>query len=319
MTRDELQMTDPRTMQTTMSDQDVSRLTQAIDRLTTSLNQLAGGGEASAATAVPDALAYRWHRDRGLFARSGLMPIQTPRLISFGSLQNIDRHIERLRQNTLQFVTGRPANNVLMTGARGTGKSSLVRACLEQFHDQGLRLMEVEKQHLEDLPEIVALVGHKDGKYLVFCDDLSFEEGEHGYKGLKTVLDGSTAAPSSNVLVYATSNRRHMVNERASDNLERMRDEHGDMHPGDTVEEKVSLSDRFGLHLHFYGFTEDQYLAAASHWLGTYGIDLRGDDGIRTAALQWALERGARSGRVALQFAKDYAGRQMSAAAMPAA
>lgn len=285
------------------------RLALALERLNANLEQFLAQGTRHISTA--DALAYRWHHSRGMLDSSGLVPVPTPSWVAFDRLQNIDRHVSRLRANTAQFVRGYPANNVLMTGARGTGKSSLVRACLEAFHKQGLRLIEVERQHLDDLPEMVALVRDKTEKFIIFCDDLSFEEGELGYKGLKTVLDGSIAGPSMNVLVYATSNRRHMISERMDDNLERVRDGQGELHPGDTIEEKTSLSERFGLHLHFYGFTQDEYLNAVIHWLATYDIDLHSDEAIRVAALQWALERGARSGRVAWQFAQDYAGRRM--------
>lgn len=293
-----------------ISNENVMDLTKAIDHLTSTLQQLVHLGLGEPRRKIEDALAYRWHRSRGFLGESNLIPIHAPQLISFKSLQNIDRQTERLRQNTFQFVSGFPANNALMTGARGTGKSSLVRACLDEFSPLGLRLIEVEKQYLDDLPEIVSLVKDRPEKYLIFCDDLSFEDGDHGYKGLKTVLDGSSAGPPENVLIYATSNRRHMVTERAKDNLEFTNDDNGDLHPGDTVEEKISLSERFGLHLHFYGFNETQYLNAAAHWLATYNISLGDDAEIRVAALRFALERGARSGRVAAQFARDYVGQR---------
>jgi len=291
--------------------QQASDLAQSIDRLNDTLRNLFGA-HLPGQQRLPEALAYRWHRSRDIFARSQLIPIDSPQLMSFSSLRNIDRHIIKLRQNTAQFANGLPANNVLMTGARGTGKSSLVRCCLDEFHSVGLRIIEVEKQYLDDLPDIVSLIKGRDEKYLIFCDDLSFEDGEHGYKGLKTVLDGSTAGPSPNVLIYATSNRRHMVNERSADNLERVKDSNGDMHPGDTVEEKISLSERFGLHLHFYGFTESEYLQAVAQWLSTHGFDLHSNPEIEAAALRWASTRGARSGRVAAQFARDYAGQMQS-------
>lgn len=286
-------------------------LTQALNRLSAVLERLAPD-EPSRDRHLPEALAYRWQAGRGLFSQGRLVPVDSPQLIAFSDLRNIDGQAERLHRNTSQFVQGYPANNVLMTGARGTGKSSLVRACLAAFHGQGLRLIEVEKQALDDLPHIVSLIRRETRRYLIFCDDLSFEEGEHGYKGLKTVLDGSVAGPSPNVLVYATSNRRHMVSERMSDNLERRSDDRGEIHPGDSVEEKISLSDRFGLHLHFYPFSQDEYLNAVAHWLSHFGLDFGVDQEIRTESLQWALERGTRSGRVAWQFARDYAGRKMA-------
>lgn len=286
-------------------------LTQALNRLSAALERLTPEGLPSDDKPLPPALAYRWQSGHGFFMQGRLIPVDSPQLISFSDLRNIDRQSERLYQNTQQFVQGHPANNVLMTGARGTGKSSLVRACLAAFHPDGLRLIEVEKQSLDDLPQIVNLIRNDARRYLIFCDDLSFEEGEHGYKGLKTVLDGSVAGPSSNILIYATSNRRHMVSERMSDNLERRNDDRGEIHPGDSIEEKISLSDRFGLHLHFYSFSQDEYLHAVAHWLNHFGLDLHSDEEIRVQSLQWATQRGTRSGRVALQFARDYVGRKM--------
>lgn len=287
-------------------------LTQALNRLSEAIERFTPEGLLPDDKSLPQALAYRWHPGNGFFMQGRLVPVDSPQLISFSDLRNIDRQSERLYQNTKQFVQGHPANNVLMTGARGTGKSSLVRACLAAFHPEGLRLIEVEKQSLDDLPRIVNLIRHDAKRYLIFCDDLSFEEGEHGYKGLKTVLDGSVAGPSPNVLVYATSNRRHMVSERMSDNLERRNDDQGEIHPGDSIEEKISLSDRFGLHLQFYSFSQDEYLHAVEHWLGHFGLDLHSNEEIRAESLQWATQRGTRSGRVAWQFACEYAGRKMT-------
>lgn len=286
-------------------------LTQALNRLSAALERFTPEGLPPDNKPLPQALAFRWQPGSGFFMQGRLVPVDSPQLISFSDLRNIDRQSKRLYQNTRQFVQGHPANNVLMTGARGTGKSSLVRACLAAFHPEGLRLIEVEKQSLDDLPHIVNLIRHDARRYLIFCDDLSFEEGEHGYKGLKTVLDGSVAGPSPNVLIYATSNRRHMVSERMSDNLERRNDDQGEIHPGDSIEEKISLSDRFGLQLHFYSFSQDEYLHAVAHWLGHFGLDLHSDEAIKTESLQWATQRGTRSGRVAWQFARDYAGRKM--------
>lgn len=288
-----------------------SDLVQALERLSTTLERFQLAGQAQVETPLPSALAYRWLSGQGFFAQGRLTPVHTPQLISFEDLLNIDQQSKRLYENTKQFVRGYPANNVLMTGARGTGKSSLIRACLSAFCDQGLRLIEVEKQYLEDLPDIVNLIRARTEKYLIFCDDLSFEEGEHSYKGLKTVLDGSIAGPSPNVLIYATSNRRHLVSERMSDNLERRDDGHGEIHPGDAIEEKISLSDRFGLHFHFYAFSQDEYLEAVKHWLNHYGVKFNDEGEIRFAAVQWATQRGTRSGRVAHQFARDWAGQRM--------
>ncbi len=282
-----------------------------MDRLSTTLESFLPDNQRQTQTLLPDALAYRWQYSRGMFARGALVPVLSPQLISFTYLRNIDKQIAQLYNNTRQFFNGFPANNVLMTGARGTGKSSLVRACLEAFHNVGLRLIEVEKEHLNDLPDILNLIRNNKGKYLIFCDDLSFEEGENSYKGLKTVLDGSIVGSLDNVLVYATSNRRHLITERMSDNLEHRQGEQGEIHPGDAVEEKISLSDRFGLQLTFYSFNQDQYLDAVNHWLNSFGLKLSDDESIRNEAIQWATGRGTRSGRIAWQFARDYAGRKM--------
>jgi uncharacterized protein len=217
---------------------------------------------------------------------------------------------QQIEQNTKQFVQGMPANNVLLTGARGTGKSSLIKACLNQYAPQGLRLIEVDKDDLADLPDIVDLVAGRPERFIIFCDDLSFEEGESGYKALKVALDGSISAQSDNVLIYATSNRRHLMPERMSDNSTYSHDEDGDLHPGETVEEKISLSERFGLWVSFYPFKQDDYLGIVAHWLGHFGCSPQQIDEARGDALRWALQRGSRSGRVAWQFARDHAGKR---------
>ena len=206
-------------------------------------------------------------------------------------------------------MQGRPANNVLLTGARGTGKSSLIKACLNCYAAQGLRLIEVDKADLADLPDIVDLVADRPERFIIFCDDLSFEEGEGGYKALKVALDGSIAAQSDNVLIYATSNRRHLLPERMADNETYKRSDDGDLHPGETVEEKISLSERFGLWVSFYPFKQDDYLDIVAHWLGSFGCDADQIAAARADALRWALQRGSRSGRVAWQFARDHAGK----------
>jgi predicted AAA+ superfamily ATPase len=250
-------------------------------------------------------IAFRWRRHG---QRAFLQPVSHVHRISLKDLQGIDRQKQLVERNTLQFVSGAPANNVLLTGARGTGKSSLVKAVLDRYAPKGLRVIEVEKQDLLDLPEIVDHVHARPERFVLFCDDLSFEADEPGYKALKAVLDGSVAAASENVLVYATSNRRHLMPEYMQENLEakRVGDE---IHPGETVEEKVSLSERFGLWVSFYPFTQDEYLAIVAHWLAYFGVD-PGGEVLRQEALQWALSRGSRSGRVAWQFARDWAGRQ---------
>jgi predicted AAA+ superfamily ATPase len=229
--------------------------------------------------------------------------------IQLDDLQHIGPQKAQIEQNTRQFIARRPANNVLLTGARGTGKSSLIKACLNQFASEGLRLIEVDKADLGDLPDIVDLVAGRPERFVIFCDDLSFEEGEAGYKALKVALDGSIAAPSDNVLIYATSNRRHLMPEKMADNASYSHGEDGDLHPGETVEEKISLSERFGLWLSFYPFKQDDYLGITAHWLESFGCSEQQITAARPAALRWALQRGSRSGRVAWQFAKDYAGK----------
>lgn len=267
-------------------------------------------------TPEPDwtsAVAFRWRRRRSALGVQGvLQPVHSLSTISFDDLRNIDQQKQDVVRNTRQFIEGRPANNVLLTGSRGTGKSSLIKACLNAYHAQGLRLIEVDKDDLVDLPDIVDLVAVRPERFVIFCDDLSFEEGEPGYKALKTALDGSVAAQSANVLIYATSNRRHLMPEYMSENLSAKHQADGEIHPGETVEEKISLSERFGLWVPFYPFRQDDYLAAAAHWLGHFGCTAAQIDGARADALRFALERGSRSGRVAWQFAKDWAGSHAS-------
>jgi predicted AAA+ superfamily ATPase len=252
------------------------------------------------------ATAFRWRVSRD--GRGRLQAVQHAGKIRLDDLRNIGPQKEQIEQNTLQFVNGKPANNVLLTGARGTGKSSLIKACLNQYAEQGLRLIEVEKEHLADLPDIVELVAPRPERFIIFCDDLSFEEGESGYKALKVALDGSIAAQSDNVLIYATSNRRHLLPERMSDNATYTHTDDGDVHPGETVEEKISLSERFGLWVSFYPFRQDDYLDIVRYWLRHFGVDPAPAEA-EADALRWALQRGSRSGRVAWQFARDYAGK----------
>ncbi len=224
-------------------------------------------------------------------------------------LKEIDPQKDKIQRNTAQFVDGLPANNVLLTGARGTGKSSLIRACLHTYASQGLRLIEVDKADLIDLPDIVELVAQRPEKFIVFCDDLSFDDGEAGYKALKSVLDGSVAAATPNVLIYATSNRRHLLPEYMSENLTYTHTADGEVHPGEGVEEKISLSERFGLWVSFYPFNQEEYLQIVAQWLSALGSSPAQIAAARPEALVWALERGSRSGRVALQFARDFSGR----------
>lgn len=264
------------------------------------------------AVAKPDwdgGIAFRWRKSSGKDGRGYLQPVAHLSPIALDDLHNIGPQKQQIEQNTRQFVEGVPANNVLLTGARGTGKSSLIKACLNQFADQGLRLIEVDKDDLGDLADIVDLVSGRPERFIIFCDDLSFEEGEGGYKALKVALDGSISAQSDNVLIYATSNRRHLLPERMSDNAGYKTDDNGDLHPGETVEEKISLSERFGLWVTFYPFRQDDYLDIVAHWLRHFGCNEQQIEEARTEALQWALQRGSRSGRVAWQFAKDHAGK----------
>jgi predicted AAA+ superfamily ATPase len=250
--------------------------------------------------------AFRYRKRAGAGRLEAVRHVASIRL---HSLVEVDAQKERLLRNTEQFVAGRAANNVLLTGARGTGKSSLIKACLNEFAPRGLRLIEVDKTELVDLPDIVDLVGERPERFVVFCDDLSFDEGEPGYKALKSILDGSVAQASDNVLIYATSNRRHLLPEYMRENLSYTHTEDGEVHPGEVIEEKISLSERFGLWVSFYPFTQDEYLAIVAEWLRGFGVDDAAIAAARQESLVWALERGSRSGRVAFQFAKDYAGR----------
>ena len=252
------------------------------------------------------ARAHRWRRRQG---RGFLEAVRRPHRVRLGDLQCVAEQKARIEQNTRQFVAGRSANNVLLTGARGTGKSSLIKAVLHKFAAKGLRLIEVDKHDLADLPEIVDLVAGRPEHFIVFCDDLSFEASEPGYIALKSVLDGSIAGMPENLLIYATSNRRHLMPEMMAENLQTTRADNGEIHPGETTEEKVSLSDRFGLWLSFYPFDQDAYLEICEHWLKVFGLAAQQLAPARAEALQWSLMRGARSGRVAWQFARDYAGR----------
>ncbi len=239
-----------------------------------------------------------------------LQAVAHPHSVPTDALVGIEKQTQLLDQNTQQFVAGKPANNVLLTGSRGTGKSTLVKAMLARYASQGLRVIEVDKDHLGDLPDITEQIENDAHRFIVFCDDLSFDAGEPGYKALKAILDGSVAAASPNVLIYATSNRRHLLPEYMSENLETKYNGE-EIHPGESVEEKISLSERFGLWLSFYPFSQDEYLAAVMNWLAQLGVkNIAMDETLQNEAIQWSLQRGSRSGRVAYQFAKDFAGRR---------
>ena len=215
-------------------------------------------------------IAYRYRKRSS--GHGTLEPVRQVALVRLDDLQEIDAQKDRIRRNTLQFVEGKTANNVLLTGARGTGKSSLIKACLHEFATAGLRLIEVDKADLVDLPDIVDVVCDRPEKFIVFCDDLSFDEGEPGYKALKSILDGTVAETAANVLVYATSNRRHLLPEYMKENLTYTHTDDGEVHPGEVIEEKISLSERFGLWVSFYPFTQDEYLAIVAQWLSSFDV-----------------------------------------------
>ena len=279
----------------------IERATQLVARIEAILPQPLTAPDWNAAIA--------WRYRKRSSGHGALEPVRHVGAISLDDLKEIEPQKEKIQRNTLQFVEGHPANNVLLTGARGTGKSSLIKACLNAYAPRGLRLIEVDKADLTDLPDIVEVVAGRPEKFVVFCDDLSFEEGEAGYKALKSILDGSISASSPNVLIYATSNRRHLLPEYMKENLTYTHTEDGEVHPGEVVEEKISLSERFGLWVSFYPFSQDEYLHITAQWLSHFGVPAAAIHAARPEALVWALERASRSGRVAYQFARDYAGR----------
>jgi len=281
-------------------------VSKELEKLLTRLEQLLP--PAPSPTDWSASIAFRWRKTTGLSARGWLQPVRHVHRMRLSDLQGIGAQIAKVEQNTRQFLEGRPANNVLLTGARGTGKSSIVKGLLNKYQKQGLRLIEVEKNDLVDLAAITDQVAGRAERFLVFCDDLSFHGAEDGYIALKVALDGSISTTSENVLIYATSNRRHLMPEYMAENLETkyIGDE---IHPGETVEEKISLSERFGLWVSFYPFDQDEYLQIVAHWLKTLGCGPKEAAAAREEALQWSLQRGSRSGRIAYQFARDWAGK----------
>ena len=295
-----------------MSSESIEALILRADHLLKRLERILP--QALAAPEWDAAIAFRY-RKRG--ASGWLQPVRQVAPIALSDLQEVDGQKQRLVRNTAQFVAGVPANNVLLTGARGTGKSSLIKACLNEFSSKGLRLIEVDKADLVDLPDLVDLVAERPERFIVFCDDLSFDEGEAGYKALKSILDGSIAAASDNVLIYATSNRRHLLPEYMKENLSYTHTDDGEVHPGEVVEEKISLSERFGLWISFYPFSQQEYLVIVAQWLRHFGVTEPAIASARQPSLVWALERGSRSGRVAYQFARDWAGRDHGADEAP--
>jgi predicted AAA+ superfamily ATPase len=218
----------------------------------------------------------------------------------------MERQKAAVTRNTERFVSGHQANNILLWGARGTGKSSLVKALLPAYAEGGLRLIEVDKEQLVQLPEILHQLHGRPERFILFSDDLSFEASEPGYKPLKAALEGSLSGLPDNVLIYATSNRRHLLPEYFSENRETCLVD-GEIHPGDAVDEKISLSERFGLWISFYPFSQDDYLSIVEHWLQKTGQAM--SEEVRLQALRWATQRGSRSGRVARQFAIDLSSR----------
>ncbi len=280
------------------------RAEQLISRIETILPQAMSAPDWSAAVA--------WRYRKRSAGHGTMEPVRHIGAMALADLQEIDGQKEKIQRNTEQFVQGKTANNVLLTGARGTGKSSLIRACLNHYAAQGLRLIEVDKADLIDLPDIVDVVSERPEKFIIFCDDLSFDEGESSYKALKSVLDGSVAASTPNVLIYATSNRRHLLPEYMSENLTYKHTSDGEVHPGEGVEEKISLSERFGLWVSFYPFSQDEYLAIVIQWLTSFGVSEVVAQAAKPESLVWSLERGSRSGRVAYQFARDFAGRRLA-------
>ncbi|MDR2334874.1 MAG: ATP-binding protein [Burkholderiaceae bacterium] len=278
------------------------RAEQLIDRIESVLPKPLSAPDWGAAVA--------WRYRKRSSGHGTLEPVRHLAAMQLDELKEIDGQKEKIQRNTQQFVEGKPANNVLLTGARGTGKSSLIKACLNAYAPQGLRLIEVDKTDLTDLPDIVEVVSGRPEKFIVYCDDLSFEDGEASYKALKSILDGSVAASTPNVLIYATSNRRHLLPEYMKENLSYTHTEDGEVHPGEAVEEKISLSERFGLWVSFYPFSQEEYLTIVAQWLRSLGVADAAIQQSRPEALVWALERGSRSGRVAYQFARDFSGRQ---------
>jgi predicted AAA+ superfamily ATPase len=295
-----------------MSTLDVTNLITRAEMLVKRLDALLPSPHHAPVT-EPDwslSVAFRYRkRSSTAWATGWLEPVRHVAFIRYEDLKEVDTQKGRFARNLAQFVAGKPANNVLLSGARGTGKSSLVKAGLQAHAAQGLRLIEVDKADMIDLPDLIEMVSGRPERFIIYCDDLSFDDGEPGYKALKSILDGTVSASGDNVMIIATSNRRHLLPEYQSDNKTYKHTADGELHPGEAVEEKISLSERFGLWISFYPFTQDEYLAIVAQWLSHFGVPASVLDTARPEALVWAIERGSRSGRVAYQFARDFAGR----------
>ncbi|HEX5354713.1 MAG TPA: ATP-binding protein [Aquabacterium sp.] len=300
-----------------MSTPDVTNLIARAEMLVKRLDALLPSPHHAPVT-EPDwslSVAFRYRkRSSTAWATGWLEPVRHVAVIRYEDLKEVDTQKGRFARNLAQFVAGKPANNVLLSGARGTGKSSLVKAGLQAHAAQGLRLIEVDKADMIDLPDLIEMVSGRPERFIIFCDDLSFDDGEPGYKALKSILDGTVSASGDNVMIIATSNRRHLLPEYQSDNKTYKHTADGELHPGEAVEEKISLSERFGLWISFYPFTQDEYLAIVAQWLSHFGMPASSLDAARPEALVWAIERGSRSGRVAYQFARDFAGRDHTGA-----
>ncbi|TAK94446.1 MAG: ATP-binding protein [Aquabacterium sp.] len=300
-----------------MSTPDVTNLITRAEMLVKRLDALLPSPHHAPVT-EPDwslSVAFRYRkRSSTAWATGWLEPVRHVAVIRYEDLKEVDTQKGRFARNLAQFVSGKPANNVLLSGARGTGKSSLVKAGLQAHAAQGLRLIEVDKADMIDLPDLIEMVSGRPERFIIFCDDLSFDDGEPGYKALKSILDGTVSASGDNVMIIATSNRRHLLPEYQSDNKTYKHTADGELHPGEAVEEKISLSERFGLWISFYPFTQDEYLAIVAQWLQHFGVPASAMEAARPEALVWAIERGSRSGRVAYQFARDFAGRDHTGA-----
>ena len=270
---------------------DAERVFDRLDRLLDRLEQLIPEQPMT----EPDwsRRAYRWQGRQ-------LLPVENMDRVDPDSLLHIVRQAELLERNTAQLLAGQPANNALLWGARGTGESSVVKSLMTRFEDSDLCLVEVAKKDSETLPELIALLGGDDRHYIVYMDDLSFEADDESYKSLKAVLEGSIQAQPQNLVIYAPSNRRHLMPESMKDNLDSHMED-GQLHPSDAIEEKVSLSDRFGLWLSFHPFTQTQYLDVVELAMKQLGLTM--DEQTTTEAIRFATQRGSRSGRIARQFA----------------